>query len=107
VISGDTLVDNGGSVFLWQNSDRYCSGLNDGVCALDWWNGWPACGVGGIFSEYGSPPDHARGWIVPTRLTFFQNNVWPDNVYDGPPTFCAWNRATPTTRSAGPGGQAR
>jgi hypothetical protein len=53
---------------------------------------WPACGVGGIFSEYGSPPDHAPAWIVPTRLTFFQNNVWSDNVYNGPSTFYAWNQ---------------
>jgi hypothetical protein len=34
-----------------------------------------ACGVGGIFSEYGSPPDHAPGWIVSTRLTFFQKRL--------------------------------
>jgi hypothetical protein len=159
VISGNTLVDNGGSVFLWQNSNRYCSGPTDGVCtlvgtggsdrftrsacranlpgasvstatyrgnrtgspALDWWNGclwetenvtvtrntidfnpaaimgcnktaWPACGSGGIFSEYGSPPGHGAGWIVPTRLTFFQNNVWSDNVYNGPSIFYAWNQ---------------
>lgn len=159
VISNNTLVDNGGSVFLWQNSDRYCSDDSDGVCTLvsggssgpftmsackanlpaasvstvsyrggrtgtpatDWWNGclwetenvtvsrntidfnpaaimdcnrtaWPACGAGGIFSEYGSPPDHGSGWIVPTRLTFFQNDVWSHNVYNGPSTFYAWNQ---------------
>ena len=34
VISGNTLVDNGGSVFLWQNSNRYCSDGSDGVCTL-------------------------------------------------------------------------
>jgi hypothetical protein len=94
---------------------------SSGSHALDWWNGclwetenvlitrntidfnpaaimdcnrtaWSACGVGGIFSEYGSPPDHAPGWIVPTRLTFFQNSVWSDNVYNGPSTFYAWNQ---------------
>jgi hypothetical protein len=51
-----------------------------------------ACGVGGIFSEYGSPPDHAPGSIVSTRLTFFQNSVWSDNVCNGPSTFYAWNQ---------------
>ncbi len=34
VISGNTLVNNGGSVFLWQNSNRYCSDGSDGVCTL-------------------------------------------------------------------------
>jgi hypothetical protein len=46
---------------------------------------------GGIFREFSSPPDHAPGWIVPTRLTFFQNSVWSDNVYNGPSAFYAWN----------------
>jgi hypothetical protein len=41
---------------------------------------------------HGSPPDHAPGWIVSTRLTFFQNSVWSDNVYNGPSTFYAWNQ---------------
>jgi Right handed beta helix region len=34
VISRNTLVDNGGSIFLWQNSNRYCSDGSDGVCTL-------------------------------------------------------------------------
>ena len=159
IISNNTLVDNGGSVFLWQNSNRYCSNSSDGSCTLvgggksgpftmasckanlpaasvstvtysgektgtpptDWWNGclwetenvavtrntidfnpaaimdcnktaWPACGAGGIFSEYGSPPGRGPGWIIPTRLTFFQGNHWSDNVYNGPSTFYAWNQ---------------
>jgi hypothetical protein len=33
-ISGNTLVNNGGGVFLWQNSGRYCSDGADGVCTL-------------------------------------------------------------------------
>ncbi len=159
VVSGNTLVDNGGSIFLWQNSNRYCSDGSDGVCTLvdggssspftisscaknlptaslntttfvgnktgspaeDWWDGcmwqtanvsitgnvidfnpanildcnqtdWPACGSGGIFSEYGSPPNNGPGWVVPTELTFFQNDVWADNTYNGPSTFYAWNQ---------------
>ena len=159
IISNNLLVDNGGSIFLWQNSNRYCSDKYDGVCTLladgnsgpftipackvnissasvsattyvgrktgspaeDWWNGclwrtenisitknvidfnpaniidcnenaWPDCGAGGIFSEYGSPPSEKPGWVVPTQLTFFQNDVWSDNVYNGPSTFFAWNQ---------------
>ena len=159
VISNNILVDNGGSIFLWQNSNRYCSDKYDGVCTLlaggqsgpftipackanissasvsattytgkrtgspteDWWNGclwrtenvsitknvidfnpanitdcnegaWPDCGAGGIFSEYGSPPDGKSDWIVPTQLTFFQHDIWSDNIYNGPSAFFAWNQ---------------
>jgi hypothetical protein len=52
---------------------------------------WPACGAGGIFSEYGGPAGPG-GWVVPTQLTFFQHNVWKDNTYNGPSTFYAWNQ---------------
>ena len=34
VISGNTLVNNGGSIFLWQNSNRHCSDGYDGTCTL-------------------------------------------------------------------------
>jgi hypothetical protein len=34
VIRGNVLVDNGGSIFLWQNSNRYCGDGFDGVCTL-------------------------------------------------------------------------
>jgi len=44
VIKGNVLVNNGGGVFLWQNSNRYCSSGIDGTCTLD--NG----GSGGPFS---------------------------------------------------------
>jgi len=43
-ISGNTLVDNGGGVFLWQNSDRHCSSGFDKVCTLA-----PGAG-GGLFT---------------------------------------------------------
>ena len=159
IIAGNTLVDNGGSIFLWQDSNRYCSDNSDGSCTLvdggqagpftisackanlpsatvsavtyvgsrtgspseDWWDGcqwrtenvditrniiefnpadisdcnhsaWPDCGAGGIFSEYGSPPNREPGWMIPTQLTFFQHNRWSDNVYCGPSTFFAWNQ---------------
>jgi hypothetical protein len=159
IVQKNIMIDNSGSVFLWQNSDRYCSDGFDRVCTLvdggpsgrftlsgcksnlssasvntatysseatgspsqDWWNGclwktenvsvthnvidfnpaaiphcnhsdWPACGAGGIFSQYGSPPGNKPGWVVPTELTFFQNNSWSDNIYNGPSTFYAWNQ---------------
>lgn len=158
IIQKNAIIDNSGSVFLWQSSDRYCSDGLDGVCTLadggssgpftlstcksnlsstsvntttyaskatgspsrDWWDGclwktenvsithnvidfdpaniphcnhsdWPACGAGGILSEYGSP-NNEPGWAVPTQLTFFQNSSWSDNTYNGPSTFYAWNQ---------------
>ena len=160
-IGGNTLVDNGGGIFLWQNSDRHCASGLDKVCTLiadagagpftlstchanlpsasintatyvgnrtgsprqDWWDGclwktgnvnvthniidfnpaniadcnqtaWPDCGANGIFSEYSiSPPYTAPGgWVIASQLTFFQDNSWSDNVYNGPSTFYAWNQ---------------
>jgi parallel beta-helix repeat protein len=155
----NTLVNNGGGVFLWQDSNRYCSDGSDAVCTLvdggpagpftlsacranlptadmnltaftgettgspaeDWWGGclwrtenvlitrnafdfdpakipdcnkkdWPDCGAIGIFSEYGSPPGNAPDWAVATQLTFFSNDVWSNNTYDGPSSFYAWNQ---------------
>ena len=159
IISNNTLVDNGGSILLWQNSNRHCSDSYDGICTLlksqtsgsftisacklnfksasiniatyvgsqtgspraDWWDGcmwktenvsithnifdfnpanimdcnqtdWSSCGGGGIFSEYSSPPTPLQSWVVPTQITFFQDNVWSDNTYNGPSTFYAWNQ---------------
>lgn len=161
VISGNIMVNNGGNVFLWQNSDRFCSAGFDAVCTLvneghagpftmpeckanlpgasintstytaertgsppeNWWDGclwwtanvrvsnntvdfdpaqiphcnrhdWPACGAGGIFSEYSVAPPYNRpgGWVILSQLTFYQDNIWSDNVYNGPSTFYAWNQ---------------
>ncbi len=161
VISGNTFVDNGGNVFLWQNSDRFCSAGFDNACTLvddgkagpftmsackanvkkatvdtvtyvskptgsparDWWNGcmwwtanvavtgntiyfnpaniahcnptaWPDCGAGGIFAEYSVAPPYNQpgGWVLLSQLTFFMNDTWSGNVYNGPSTFFAWNQ---------------
>ena len=161
VISGNTLVNNGGNVFLWQNSDRFCTagfdsactlvaggrsgpftmsrckshlksasvdlatfvGKRTGVPSLDWWDGclwwtsnvsvtnnhiyfnpaqimhcnqqdWPDCGAGGIFAEYGVAPPYNQpgGWVILTQVTFFQNNTFSNNFYNGPSTFFAWNQ---------------
>lgn len=177
VISGNVLSNNGGSIFLWQSANRYCSDGADGVCTLvrggpkgpftvasckanlpiaavstaifagrqtgtpaeDWWDGclwhtsnvlitkntidfdpahiphcnraaWPDCGAGGMFSQYGSPPNKVPGWVIPTQLTFFQNDVWSQNTYNGPSTFFAWNQGNgdnPVTWSAWTGEVAR
>lgn len=160
VISGNTLVNNGGNIFLWQDSNRFCSDGFDGICTLvdggfagpftvnqckanipsasidtttyvgkrtgspaqDWWDGciwrtanvsithnvinfnpaqishcnqadWPACGAGGIFSQYGSTAPYESAGI-PTQLTFHQNNSWSDNTYNGPSSFFAWNQGS-------------
>ena len=55
---------------------------------------WKDCGAGGVFSEYGSPPDHEPGWVVATEVTFYRHNEWADNVYKGPSTFYAWNQGS-------------
>jgi hypothetical protein len=171
VISGNTLVDNGGGVFLWQDSNRICqAGAFDHACTLvngsqqdkggseagpftensckanwpsatfdpadyagnttgspleDYWDGclwktenvsvtdntidfnpahiphcnktaWPDCGANGVFSEYGGPPTSppTQGWVIPTAITFFQNNTFSDNTYNGPSTFYAWNQGS-------------
>src|SRR5215469_1624206 len=158
VIAGNTLVDNGGNIFLFQNSNRTCAAGYDAACTLvgggpagpfnvsacqarlpsasvspttyvggktgspaeNWWDGcqwetvgvhvtgntidfnpaniphcnraaWPACGTGGIFSEYGSP-NTGPGWVTATEVTFFRQNSWWDNTYNGPSVFLAWNQ---------------
>lgn len=159
VVANNTLVDNGGGVFLWQNSNRYCNDGFDNGCTLmkggargpfsmqgcarnlpgasldrrtwvgkvtgsppqNYWDGcmwqtqnvavtrnridfnpahipgctpraWPACGANGVFSQFGGPNRNAGGGDIPTQVTFFQNNTWSHNVYNGPSTFYAWNQ---------------
>jgi Right handed beta helix region len=53
---------------------------------------WRDCGVGGIFSQYGSPTASYPSWVIPTQLTFFQHNVWSHNTYNGPSPIVAWNQ---------------
>jgi hypothetical protein len=52
---------------------------------------WPACGGGGIFSQYSSTSPYNVPLLL-TQLTFFQDDSWSDNTYDGPSTFYAWNQ---------------
>ena len=156
VITGNTLVNNGGNVFLSQDSNRFCSDGSDSVCTLvnggpagpftlssckanlpsasinettyvgnHWFpagelvgrlpvedprtlrisrnvidfnpadipdcnrTDWPDCGAGGIYSEYGSTAPYDKPGAILSQLTFFQNNSWSDNTYNGPSTFYA------------------
>jgi Right handed beta helix region len=41
VISSNTFINNGGSVLLWQNSDRFCSAGFDNACTLVGGNSGP------------------------------------------------------------------
>jgi parallel beta-helix repeat protein len=161
LVTGNVMTDNGGNVFLWQDSNRSCEDGYDDGCPLvdggsngpfstegcdanyesasidtstyrgnltgspqeDWWDGcqwktanvavtdntiryqpskikdcnstdWPDCGAGGIFADYASLAPYALqgGWVVPSSLTFHQNDLWADNTYEGPSPFFAWNQ---------------
>ena len=161
VISGNTFVNNGGNVFLWQNSDRYCSAGFDNVCTLvgggrsgpftmsacksnlrsasinttTYARGNDRVGFAGLvgrlhvvdgkreghpehhrlqpsgnralqqdclarlrgrgdFRGIRSSPPYNRpgGWAILSQVTFFENDTWSDNVYNGPSTFYAWNQ---------------
>lgn len=54
------------------------------------------CGYNGVFSEYGSHPPWSpyQGDIVPTNITFHQNNQFRGNTYSGPWCFMAWELGT-------------
>jgi Right handed beta helix region len=54
------------------------------------------CGYNGVFSEYGSDPSWSpyQGDVVPTNITFRQNNVFAANTYKGPWCFMGWQLGT-------------
>jgi Right handed beta helix region len=47
------------------------------------------CGMNALFSEYGGAP--YPGEIVPTNITFNQNNLFANNTYTGPWKFIVWS----------------
>ncbi len=55
-----------------------------------------ACGYNGVFSEYGSDPSWSpyQGDVVPTDITFHQNNKFYENSYSGPWCFMGWELGT-------------
>ena len=83
VISGNTLVDNGGSIFLWQNSNRHCDDGFDDACTL----------VGGAAS--GPFTEKACGANLPTATintsTYVGNRTGSpsEDWWDG----CQWQTA--------------
>lgn len=54
------------------------------------------CGYNGVFSEYGSDPSWSpyKGDVVPTNITFHQNNKFYANTYRGPWCFMGWQLGT-------------
>ncbi len=47
------------------------------------------CGINSLFSNYGTSPPY-QGWVVPNNISNNQNNVFTDNVYNGPWKFRAF-----------------
>jgi len=54
------------------------------------------CGYNGVFSEFGTDPSWSpyQGDIVPTDITFNQDNKFSDNTYSGPWCFMGWQLGT-------------
>lgn len=87
VISGNTLVDNSGSVFLWQNSDRYCGdGFDDG-CPL------PAGGSSGPFTLSGCKSNLPSAAIDMTSYIGRKTGTGPKDWWDG----CLWRTENVST----------
>jgi hypothetical protein len=55
-----------------------------------------SCGYNGVFSEYGTDPSWSpyHGNIVPTNITFHQDNQFTHNTYGGPWCFMGWQQNT-------------
>jgi hypothetical protein len=80
VISGNTLVNNGGSVFLWQNSNRYCSDGSDEVCTL------VAGGHSGPFTVSACKANLPSASVSATAYVGNKTGTPPEDWWDG----CRW-----------------
>ena len=80
VIANNTLVDNGGGVFLWQNSNRYCNDGFDGVCTL------VRGGEDGPFSMGGCAANLPGATLDRTTYVGHVTGIPPQNYWDG----CMW-----------------
>jgi parallel beta-helix repeat protein len=49
------------------------------------------CGFNALFSEYGSTVPYT-GWVVPLNISDHQNDVFEDNIYNGPWNFDGFNQ---------------
>jgi hypothetical protein len=66
-----------------------------------------ACGVQGLFSNYGTSPDWSpyKGTVIQDAVTFHNNNVWSNNTYTGPWVFSPYDqskRLSPAAWQAAP-----
>jgi parallel beta helix pectate lyase-like protein len=80
VITGNTMIDNGGGVFLWQDSNRYCSDSSDSVCTLV--DGGPA----GPFTLSGCKSNLPSASIDKATYTGKITGSPPQDWWDG----CMW-----------------
>lgn len=80
VISDNSLVDNGGGVFLWQNSNRHCNDGYDQVCTL--MKGGPR----GPFSRSGCARNLPGATLDRARFRGNTTGSPPADYWDG----CMW-----------------
>ena len=80
VIERNTLVDNGGGIFLWQNSNRYCNDGFDGACTLT------RGGEKGPFSMAGCAANLPGATLDRTTYLGDVTGSPPLNYWDG----CMW-----------------
>ncbi len=80
VIANNTLVDNGGGVFLWQNSDRRCNDGWDSGCTL------LKGGQRGPFSVAGCAQNLPTATLDRTTFVGTVGGSPPENYWDG----CMW-----------------
>jgi parallel beta-helix repeat protein len=82
IISGNTLVDNGAGILLWQNSDRHCSSGFDHACTL-------AGGDPGGYSIASCQANLPTASIDPTTFTGRVSGSPARDWWDG----CLWKTA--------------
>jgi Right handed beta helix region len=80
VISGNTLINNSGSVFLWQDSNRFCSDGFDNVCTL------VDGGEAGPFTISGCKANLRSASLNTTTYVGHLTGVPPRDWWDG----CLW-----------------
>jgi hypothetical protein len=80
IIANNTLVDNGGGIFLWQNSDRFCNDGFDRVCTLT------RGGEQGPFSMAGCAENLPSATLDRTTYVGEVTGDPPYNYWDG----CMW-----------------
>jgi hypothetical protein len=80
VIANNTLVDNGGGIFLWQSSNRHCNDGFDSVCTLT------KRGAEGPFSMQGCAANLPGARLDRATYVGEVTGSPPENYWDG----CMW-----------------